>query len=431
MLIRGGTLLHLDPLRVVRVDLRVKDGIIEELGAELASRPGEETVELAGAALMPGLVNAHHHIYSALATGMPMPERAPESFSAMLEQVWWRMDEALDLSTVRACGLVGGLAALRAGVTTVVDHHASPSAIDGALLTLDDALDEVGLRRVLCYEVTDRGGPERARAGVEAHRALLSAGRAGGKRATLIGGHASFTLSDETLRSMVALATEAGVGLHMHVAEAVDDARRTGEPVVPRLARLGALLPGSVFAHGVHLSPDDLRQIEDAGAFLTHQPRSNMNNAVGYAPLRHAGANTALGTDGIGSDMFTELQAGYFRSQEEGVGWGPDRWLAALSTGARLAGGALGVRLGQLRPGAAADLVVLEPSAGPPLSAASLGAAMVFRMGSAMVRHVMISGRWRLWNRAPTTLNIAQVNSEAHAAADALWGRMRAGCNRP
>ena len=89
---------------------------------------------------MPGLVNAHHHIYSALATGMPMPERAPESFSAMLEQVWWRMDEALDLSTVRACGLVGGLAALRAGVTTVVDHHASPSAIDGALLTLDDAL---------------------------------------------------------------------------------------------------------------------------------------------------------------------------------------------------------------------------------------------------------------------------------------------------
>lgn len=431
MLLRGATLLHLDPPDVTGEDLRVEDGLITEVGAHLAPRPGEEIVELDGAWLMPGLVNAHHHLYSALATGMPLPARAPTSFADMLAGVWWRMDQALDLESVRACGLVGGLGALSAGVTTVIDHHASPGCIAGSLETLDQALDEVGLRRVLCYEVTDRGGPALARAGVEAHRELLRAGRAGGRRAVLIGGHASFTLSDETLGAMVALAREAEVGLHVHVAEAIDDAALTGEPVVPRLARLGALRPGSVFAHGVHLSAEDLRRIEDAGAFLTHQPRSNMNNAVGYAPLQHAGPNTALGTDGIGSDMLAELQAGYFRSQEAGVGWGPARWLSALTAGARLAGALLGVPLGQLRPGAAADLVVLEPPPGPPLSAASLPATLVFRLGSAAVRHVLVGGRWHLWNRAPALLNARSVNAEAIRAATALWARMQALPSRP
>ena len=429
-LLSGATLLHLDPPGVERADLRVTGGIIEEVGPDLAARPGDERVELPGARIMPGLVNAHHHLYSALATGMPMPEVAPASFPELLEQVWWRMDQALDLSSVWACGLVGGLAALRAGVTTVVDHHASPGCIAGSLLTLDQALDEVGLRRVLCYEVTDRGGPERAAAGLREHRSLLQAGRADGTRAALIGGHASFTLGDDTIRAMVALAEEAEVGLHIHVAEAVDDARLSGEPVIPRLDRLGALRPGSVFAHGVHLHADDLARIHDAGAFLTHQPRSNMNNAVGYAPLGRARANTALGTDGIGSDLFAELQVGYFRSQEAGVGWGPDRWLEALSAGARLAGASLGVELGRLRPGAAADLVVLDAWPGPPLSAAGLGAAAVFQMSSADVRHVLVGGRWRLWNRAPTALNIDVVHAEARAAANALWSRMRAARNR-
>lgn len=272
MLLRGATLLHLDPPDVTGEDLRVEDGLITEVGAGLAPRPGEEIVELDGAWLMPGLVNAHHHLYSALATGMPLPERAPSSFADMLAGVWWRMDQALDLESVRACGLVGGLGALSAGVTTVIDHHASPGCIADSLETLDSALDEVGLRRVLCYEVTDRGGPALARAGIDAHRELLRAGRAG----------------------------------------------------------------------------------------------------------------------------------------------------------ARLAGDLLGVPLGQLRPGAAADLVVLEPPPGPPLSAASLPATLVFRLSSSAVRHVLVGGRWRLWNRAPTLLNARSVNAEAIRAATALWARMQA-----
>lgn len=423
-LLQRATLLHLDPPRVERADLRVAAGRIEAVEPRLAPRPGEEVHDLDGQWLMPGLVCAHTHLYSALACGMPPPEVAPTGFVDMLAKVWWRMDRALDRASVAACGRVGGLAALRAGVTTLVDHHASPNFILGSLETLDEALGGLGLRRLLCYEVTDRGGPARAAAGIEAHRGLLRAGSAGGMRAVLVGGHASFTLSDETIRAMVQLADEHAVGLHVHVAEAPEDAAHGGEPVVSRLQRLGVLRPGSVLAHGVHLGSDALRQVEDAGAWLTHQPRSNQNNSVGYASVQHFGANVALGTDGIGADLFAELQAAHWRSQEARTGLGPERWLRALACGARLAGAALGEPLGALVPGAAADLVVLDPFPGPPVSTRSLPASFVFRLSAAAVRHVMVAGAWRLRDGAPTGQDVRSIDAEAQTAARALWGRM-------
>lgn len=423
-LLRGATLIHLDPPRVERADLRLDRGRIVERGPRLERRPGEELHDLHGLWLMPGLVCAHTHLYSALATGMPGPSSPPTSFADMLSKVWWRLDRALDPASIAACARVGGLAALRSGVTALVDHHASPNAIEGSLEILDAGLEELGLRRLLCYEVTDRGGAERARAGLAAHRNLLRAGSAGGMRAVLIGGHASFTLSDETLLAMVRMAEEHAVGLHLHVAEATDDATLTGEPVVPRLARLGALRPGSVFAHGVHLEAADLHRIEDAGAWLTHQPRSNQNNGVGYAPVCRFGRNVALGTDGIGADMIAELQFAYFRSQEARTGLSPDRWLKVLTTGARLVGGALGQRLGSLEPGAAADLVVLDPPPGPPVQAASVAATLLYRLCCGAVRHVMVAGRWRLLDREPVGLDPRSLALEAEAQAEALWLRM-------
>ena len=424
VLLQGALTLQLSPPRVERLDVRVEDGRIAGTGPALTARPGDQIEDLAGFWLMPGMVCAHTHLYSALSCGMPMPAREPASFAHMLAEVWWRLDRALDLDAVEVSALVGGVAALRAGVTTVVDHHASPDAIDGSLEVIDGALDRIGLRRLLCYEVTDRGGPARAQAGLDAHRALLAAGSEGGTRAVLVGGHANFTLSDATLRAMGALAREAGVGLHIHVAEARDDEARAGEPLVARLQRLDALPPGSVLAHCVHLSHEELQRVADAGAWVTHQPRSNMNNAVGYANLASFGARTALGTDGIGADMLAELQAGWFRSREGGVGWSPARWMEALAAGATLAGDALGTPLGTIEAGAAADLVALDPVPGPPLDAASLPAALIFRLSSAAVRHVMVGGRWRLWNRAPTGLDAAALDDRARLAARDLWARM-------
>lgn len=422
-LLQGGLVLHLDPPAVSRADIAICDGRIDEVRAHIDSDGFDEVTDLRGKWVMPGLVCAHTHLYSALACGMPGPTAPITSFANMLEQVWWRLDKALTDRSVEVSALVGGVGALRAGVTTLVDHHASPNAIEGSLQRIDGALGTVGVRRVLCYEVSDRDGPERAQAGIDEHRQLLDRG-ANEHSAVLVGAHANFTLSDETLRACAELARAADVGVHIHVAEAVDDAAVVGESLVGRMQRLGALLPGSILAHCVHLDDDELRQVEDAGAWVTHQPRSNLNNAVGYAPVASMGPRTMLGTDGIGADMFAELQTAWFKAQDRGVGWSPDRWLQTLTSSYAFCGQQLDVTLGKIEPGAAADLCVLSPCPGPPLKAENLAAAMLFRLSSNQVRHVMVGGEWKLWAGEPLGLSAADLDEEAQAAAQEIWSRM-------
>ena len=127
-------------------------------------QPGDEIVDCGGAVLMPGLVNGHTHLYSALAAGMPAPPRPPRNFHEILQFVWWRLDRAHTLESVEVSGQIGALAALRCGTTTLIDHHASPNAIDGSLIALETGIAEVGCRGVLCYEVTDRNRPDEATA---------------------------------------------------------------------------------------------------------------------------------------------------------------------------------------------------------------------------------------------------------------------------
>lgn len=423
--LRGALLLHLDPVRVERADIRVKDGIIVDVGPGLRPQPGDEIMDLSGHWIFPGLVCGHHHLYSALAGGMPLPASEPPTFADMLAQVWWKLDRALDPESVEVSGLVGGLGALRAGVTTIVDHHASPNFIGGSLECLDGALARIGQRRVLCYEVTDRGGPDEAAAGLAAHEKLLARPKDGWS-AVLVGAHANFTCSDATLAACGELARAHGTGVHIHVAEAVDDETSVGEPLVARMARLGALVPGSLLAHCVYLKPQELAQIYEAGAWTSHQARSNMNNHVGYAPVADFGSKTILGTDGIGADMFTEMQIGYFKAREAGIPWWPSRFLQALTAGAEFAGQHLGARIGRIEKGWAADLVVADVQPGPPLSEGNLAGAFIFRFGSNLVRHVMVGGDWKLWNRDPVDLDTLALDERARKAAVAVWKRMSA-----
>lgn len=416
MILKNARILELDPPSVREGALHIEGGMICE-------QAGGPEHDLDGAWLMPGLVNAHTHLYSALACGMPLPSQTPPGFTQMLEQVWWRLDQAHDLDSVEVSALVGGLAALRAGVTTVFDHHASPKAIAGSLERVDGALAILGTRRVLCYEVSDRHGRAGAREGIRAHEALLA--DRGPSRGVLVGMHAAFTLSDESIRECVALARAAGAGIHIHLAESIDDLQ--GGPPLARLETLGALLPGSIFAHGVHLEAEDRGRLEEAGAWLSHQARSNMNNGVGHANHSRYPSLTALGTDGIGCDMLAELQAAVFRANESPGSWGLSRLAQALADGARLASQQLGLPLGRLQPGYAADLAVLDPCPGPPLTAENLAAALVFRLSSAQVRHVMVDGRWRLWERQPTGLDASELDRRAQGTAAALWSRMAAG----
>ena len=260
----------------------------------------------------PGFVCAHHHLYSALARGMPAPPVSPTTFTEVLEQLWWRLDTALDLEMIRWSAMLGALEALESGTTAIVDHHESPNAIEGSLDVVADACREVGVRVVCAYGVTDRHGADGARRGLEENERFLRAGGRG-----LVGVHAAFTCSDETLAAAAGLARDLGVGVHIHVAEGQVDGD-AGE----RLAELAD--ESWLLVHAVHLATE-------LPGTIAHNPRSNMNNAVGYARPAERPNPIVLGTDGIGADMLDEFRLAYVRHREDDVRASPETawsWLA-------------------------------------------------------------------------------------------------------
>lgn len=261
----------------------------------------------------PGLVCAHHHLYSTLARGMPAPPRTPTDFRSILEQVWWRLDSALDAEMIRWSAMLGAVEAIESGCTAIIDHHESPGCIEGSLDLLADACAEVGVRVECSYGVTDRHGADGARAGLAENERFLRAGRRG-----RVGVHAAFTCTDATLEAAAGLARDLGVGVHIHVAEGIDDID------APR--RLAGLTADDwLLVHGVHL-PDD----HGLRGTIVHNPRSNMNNAVGYARPARFTNPVALGTDGIGAAMLDEFRVGFARLREDDVTQTPEtawRWL--------------------------------------------------------------------------------------------------------
>jgi putative selenium metabolism protein SsnA len=396
----------LDPVRIVDGDLWVRDGRI--------APPGDGVrIACDGVVVVPGNVCAHTHLYSALARGMPYALEAPHDFLQILQRVWWRLDRALDEDSIRASALVGGMEALLSGTTTLVDHHASPNAIDGSLDVIADALESLGVRSVLCYETTDRDGPERALAGLDENRRFLGERRPLARG--LVGAHAGFTMSDETLLAC------AEVGpLHIHAAE-----DRVDLGAVDRLAHLGVLDETTLLAHGVHLDTDEIALVHEVDATVVHNARSNMNNSIGRARVGEIDGRLALGTDGIGSDMFEESHAAYFRLREDDIGAGPDWPLARLAEAARLAGRIHHEPLlGTLEQGAPADLVVLDYPAPAPVTDASFAGHWIFALSSRHVRDVMVAGEWVVSDRRLTRVDQDALASESCAQAQRLWRRL-------
>ena len=275
-LICDAHLVELDPPSVERGDLRIRDGKIVERGTELT--PGdEEIVDLSGDVVLPGLVNAHMHLYSSLAVGMPAP--VVESFEEALEKVWWPLDQALGLTEVEASAQVGLLGALQAGCTTVVDHHASPGAILGSLSKIAGVARDLGVRVALAYELTDRNGEEGFSDGLEENAEAIERFSGPFCRA-IMGLHAGFTLSGTSLQR----ASTVSGPIHIHAGESLGDVNHAMEEgyggPVSRLRDFGLVRPGSLLAHGVHLTDAELQLALDAEAWLIHNPNSNRNNHI-------------------------------------------------------------------------------------------------------------------------------------------------------
>jgi cytosine/adenosine deaminase-related metal-dependent hydrolase len=247
---------------------------------------------------------------------MPPPPKTPTTFQEILEQIWWRLDTALDLEMIRWSAMLGALEALESGTTAIIDHHESPNAIEGSLTVIADACAEVGVRVLPAYGITDRHGADGARRGLAENERFI---REGGKG--LVGIHAAFTCSDESLRNAAHLAADLGVGVHIHVAEGVGD---MDAPV--RLA--GLTRDNWLLSHCVHLPTD-----HHLHGTILHNPRSNLNNGVGYADPARFSNPVALGTDGIGANMIESFRLAYVMQRTVDVAAGPDAAWSWLETG--------------------------------------------------------------------------------------------------
>ncbi len=263
----------------------------------------------------------HHHIYSALARGMPAPAKIPHNFSEILQYIWWHLDKSLDTDMIEASALVSALYCIKNGVTFIIDHHASPFAIDNSLETIAKAFDRVGLSHLLCYEISDRDGEGPCEKGLQETDRFLSSGRQGH-----VGLHASFTVGDDLLNKAVDLARKHNTGLHVHVAEdAVDQEsclKEYHKCVVERYAEAGALaLSKSILCHCIHLNEKERRLVRESDVYVVQNTESNLNNNVGLTNYRELGENIILGTDGMHSDMLRSAKAAFLAGQAtEGLG---------------------------------------------------------------------------------------------------------------
>ena len=250
-------------------------------------------------------VNAHTHLYSGLVPfGMPLPDPEPRTFLEILERVWWPLDRALDAPSLRAAARFYIGQALATGTTALIDHHESPNFIEGSLDVIADACQELGMPALICYGATERnGGRREAERGLEECRRFIRSNRRPLVRGA-VGLHAAFTCSDDTLREAGELCRELRVPLHVHVAE--DGIDRDG---FKRLVANDAIVPGSILAHGVHLTRDEVQMADRLECWFVHNPRSNRANGVGYASALRASSHVALGTDGFPSDMEAEAAA--------------------------------------------------------------------------------------------------------------------------
>lgn len=418
---------------------------VERLGARaevVADYSGAEILDATGKLIMPGLINAHTHLYSSLARGLVADIEPSGNFVEILEHLWWRLDRALTMEDIRLSAAAGALDLVRNGTTTIIDHHASQVNTAGSLDEVASALRSVGVRANLCFEVSDRDGPEVREAGLrENERFAASVARetteaedAAPMLGASVGLHASFTLEDTTLDSAVGIATDGGLGCHIHVAEdradVEDSLRRTGKRVVERLESHGVLGPRTVAAHCIHIDDREMDVLRDTGTAVVHNPQSNMNNAVGCTDVEGLLAKdvlVGLGTDGFTASMFDEMKVANLvhrdRAGDPRSGHGlPGR--LCLENNGLIAERLFGARMGTLEPGAPADVIVLDYDPPTPMSGGNFEGHVVFGLTGWMVETVLVNGRFVMRDRDILTVDAGETMAKARERAAALWGNM-------
>ena len=420
--------------------LLVEDDYIADIGDTfdlLNKYRDEEVIDARGSLVMPGNICAHTHFYGAFARGLSIPGNPPRDFPEILRRLWWQLDQVLTEEDVRFSALVCLLDAIKHGTTTLIDHHASASYVDGSLDVIADAVDQSGLRSVLCYEVSDRHGTDYTKASIDENlRFIKSTGSRNlhNRIRGMFGLHASMSLSDVTLEAC-STAVPNGVGFHIHVAEHNSDQdnslEESGLRVVERLQRFGILGPNTIAAHCVHLSSNEIDILSETETWVTHQPRSNMNNGVGAAEVENMlqnGVRVGLGNDGFSNNMWADWKMAYLLHKV--VHQDPRR----VSGNAIVEMGvsnnsALASRLfdkfpvGVLEVGAYADIIIVDYEATTPLNYGNLPWHIIFGFEAGMVNTTICDGKVLMRDRQLLFLDELEITERSRELAGQAWKR--------
>ncbi len=403
--------------------------------AELrAAHPEAEFVDAHRGFIMPGLVNCHTHIYSGLARGLAIKGCNPTNFLENLEQQWWAIDRKLYMEETKASAEATVLESLKNGVTTIFDHHASFAEIPGSLFAIKDVCQELGIRACLCYETSERDGKEKLDQAIQENVdfAKWATQQDSGMIAAMFGGHATFTLSDETMDRM-AEANDGLVGFHIHVSEGMNDVwdsreKRGGIAPVERLLQHGLLGPDTMLGHCIHITPAEMDIIAHTHTSIVNNPESNMGNAVGCAPVLEffrRGINVCLGTDAYTHDMLESLKA-FLTIQRHNagmpnVGWAEDMQMLFQNNPA-MASKHFGRKIGTLEPGAAADIAIFDYRPFTPISEANIDGHMLFGFEGKDCTTTIVAGKVLYRDRQFVEADEEQVRAHILEQAKRLWG---------
>lgn len=369
-----------------------------------------EFIDAKGGVIHPAFINTHEHIYSALARGLSIKGYAPNGFLEILDGLWWTIDRNLDNDLTKLSAEATYLECIKNGVTTIFDHHASFGEISGSLFAIEEAARDFGVRSVLCYEISDRDGKEKAHAAIKEnvnfakHALSLKDDFIKG----MMGMHASFTISDETME-LCRKEKPKEIGYHIHVAEDILDLHRClkehGKRIVDRLYDWDVLGEKTLLAHCIYVNPHEMDLIRDTNTMVVHNPESNMGNACGCPPtmeIVHKGILTGLGTDGYTHDMIESWKVANVLHKhhlvDPGAAWAEVPEML-FQGNARIANRYFEKKLGVLEKGAAADIIITDYIPPTPMNAGNLNGHMLFGMNGRSVVTTVGNGKVLMKNR--------------------------------
>lgn len=419
----------------------IDGGLIAAVGAtsDLKGKyPDAEWIDVKGGLVMPGLINAHNHIYSAMSRGIAIKGYDPHGFLEILDGMWWTIDRNLLLEDTRYSALATYVDCIKNGVTTVFDHHASYGEIPGSLFAIADAAEQLGVRTCLCYEVSDRDGQEKMKQAVRENADFIQACQKDNSdmKKAMMGMHASFTLSDETL-ALCRENTPAGVGFHIHVAEGMDDVydslKKYHKRLINRLFDNDILGEKTICGHCIHVNGLEMDILKQTNTMVVHNPESNMGNAVGCPPtmeMVHRGIVTGLGTDGYTNDMYESMKVANVLHKhnlcDPNAAWGEVPQMLFYGNPA------IGARyfqhkLGVLEEGAAADVIVSDYDPLTPLTADNINGHTLFGLTGRSIVTTIINGKVRMKDRELVGIDEHEIMAKSREHAQAMWKRINSG----